>query len=1217
MKKSKLMFVLLVTLYALSFLSVAAMAQTSRGSIAGNILDSSGAAVAGAQINAKNTQTGATAQTTSGNAGNYIFPQLAAGSYDVTVNRQGFKAAVISGVVVQVNTTTTTDVKLELGDVSETVTVSGDNPTVESETSDIGTVVSTRQVLDLPLVQGGVGAMRSAENFVFLTPGAIGPGTAGGAGGVFESKVSGGQNYGTEILLDGADTQRSENGSSFDETAPSVDAYQEFKVLTSTLPADYGRTSGGIESFGIKSGTNTYHGEAFDLFKNTDLDANRWFNNGRIGRNSSDGVNRYTNRRPLDNSNDFGGTFGGPVRIPKLYNGRDRTFFFFAWEQFRRNQGNLSNSTVPLAAFKNGDFSSLLGAPTGQINPCTGQPILQGQIFDPATTQTVGGKQCRLPFAGNIIPTNRFSAVANKLLPFFPNPQNGNTRNNFNFQSSFPVVNTATTVKVDQNIGANDKISASYNSRDNTRRTDTPSLPEPIANNAQFQDFFTHYVRIAEDHTFSPTVLNHLNFGYNRTNSFNQAAAAKKGVNYAQQLGIQGLPAVSPLFPHFNFNGPAGITSIGFGVNNDTLDNGIRATDIVSWSRGEHNFRFGGEYHHQEFSPGSHNDTAGNFTFSTGETAAGPSFGATTGEGFASFLLGSVNNAFLAYVPNQLRWNSNYFAFFGQDDWKVRKNLTVNLGLRWDVDQPRREAHDRSSELSLTTPNPGAGGYPGALVFAGSGPGHVGSSQFLTAFKKDFAPRLGFAYSPSRDSGMLGRLLGQDRTVIRGGYGIYYEPLIYADFGNRLQRGYNSNPGFNSPDQGFSPAFNIDQGVPNFAKPPFFDPTLANGQDPDYLAPGYQRPGMTQNWSLEVQHELAKDLILDVAYVGTKGNRLRSSLARLDSANPTPQYLALGGLLNSSFGNPSQAAQLAAAGFRPPYAGFTGSLAQSLRPFPQYNTINTDCCLENLGQSSFNALEAKLQRRFRNGLNLLASYTFSKTLTDADSALPVFAQFAGGGAIQNPYNRRGEKSLSNQDIPHIFVVSYIYELPVGRGKKILGNSGKAANAVIGGWEISGVQRYQSGQPVSFCCASGIPGVEGAIRPDRVSGQPLASAAYKNGRFNPFDPNPANQTQLNPNAFFDQNASGTVFSFGTTPRTTGEFRTPHYLSEDFSLIKNTYVTEGTYVQFKVDALNAFNRHIFNRPDTGFGGSPLTNSHYGHVDDTINDPRKLQLELKLVF
>ncbi len=1175
---------------AMVLLVGAALAQANQGSIAGNVLDPSGALVSDAKITAKDVSAGTTYETVSSSAGSYRFANIRVGTYDITVSAQGFKSASLTGLVVQVGTTSSLDIHLQTGTVTESVVVTANTPTVQTETSDVGTVVTTKQVLDLPLALGSVvQAMRSPEAFVFLTPGTTGPGTASGNGGTFESKISGGQNYATEVLLDGISTSRSENGSSFDETAPSVDALGEFKVFRSTLPAEMGRTTGGIESFNTKSGSNAYHGVAYDIFRNEDLDANTWFNdNNNIP-------------RPLDRQNDYGLTMGGPVWIPKLYNGKDKTFFFFSWEQYRQNQGGVSNETLPTTAELNGDFSAILGAPlldTGGnqiINPCDGTPIRQNQIFDPTTTQTVGSTVCRTAFPGNIITPGSFSTVGQNILSYYPTPQNGNLIQNYAFPWSYPILDTTTTVRIDQNVGSSSKLFFSYSSRDNQRTSTTPVF-DNVAGAGRFQDFFTHYIRVGYDYAITPTVLNHLVLGYNRTSSQNTGAGVRFGGNWAETLGISGTAAVGDsniTFPRMNVDD---YQALGDEVNGLTIDNGYRLIENLEWIKGKHDFKVGIDYRHQQYSPLNFGNTAGVYHFARAQTAATNGTNGLTGNSIASMLLGLPNDASLIDYASQARWLQTYYGIYFQDSYKITPTFTLNYGLRWSVDKPRRESDNQTSNIDPTAPNPGADGFPGALVFA------QGDQTWAKPWYKGFAPRIGFAWSPEA--------LHQ-KTVVRGGFGILYGFLLYADFGAYNRTGFQSNPGFASPN-GLSPAFSLDSGFPAYAPPPNLDPAQLNYQGGiQYIDPSFGRPPMINNWSLEVQHELMPDLILDVAYVGQHSTHLRTNFDSFNSLQP--RFLTLGSLLNAPISSP--AAQ--AAGITPPYPSFPSdfTVGQSLVPMPQYFGFNTDGTLENWGQSSYNALEVSLQRRFHNGLNLLASYTWSKTLTDADAALPFFATLHGGGSAQNPFNKDGEKAISNQDIPHTFVLSYIYELPFGHGKKFVSNSGWA-DKIVGGWSVSGIQRYQSGQPLSFCCATGIPAFAGAVRYDRVPDQSLWSSQWQSGSFNPLtDPMFNAAAFSDPNADCATSAGCAAYTFGNMPRTTGEVRMFKYLSEDFNLLKRVHFTESKDLLLQVSFLDAFNRHIFNRPPVldprvaGFGVIDTNN--------LIMGPRRIQLQLKFEY
>lgn len=1188
----------LLALGIIAFFAGSVFAQSSGGAISGNVLDPSGAVIPGATLIATgaNTNTSYTAISTS--TGSYRISEMTLGTYSLSATAPGFKQTNLTGILVQVNSVSSIDVHLSPGGTSETVTVSADAPTVQTQSSDVGSVVDTRQIIELPLSLGGQGNLRSPEAFIFLTPGTTGPGSAGNNNGAFQSKIAGGQNFGAEVLIDGASTQRADSASAFDQTAPSVEALQEFKVTTSTIPAEFGRTTGGVESFSIKSGTNSYHGSFFDIFQNEAMNANDWFkkyNLSKLPNPTPDDIKAAA--RDLDRKNDYGVSLGGPAWIPKIYNGRDRTFLFFSWEQFRQNQSATNTSTLPTNAARSGDFSSqLTNIPTDKgVLDCNGNKVFQGEIFDPNTTSTFNGKPCRKPFPGNIIPPDRISQVAKNVLAFIPtvNPAAGAT-NNFTFRTGSPILNTTMAIRLDQNLTQKSKIYASYSSRDNVARNGNNSLPDPIANNAQFAEQFTHYARAGWDYVFTPTMLNHLNLGFNRVLSPNHSGAVN-GTDWPQKLGIKG--ANGPTFPVFTFASDLGYPQIG--QNNDALQasNAVLVADSVSLSKGAHDIKVGLDWRNAQLSNANNAGFSGEYDFQRFQTAAVAGDG-TTGDGFASFLLGQVDTNSFTITAKAPRFVSNYYAGFVQDNFKVLHNLVLNLGLRYDVETPRHESHGNVSNFSPTTPNAGADGLPGAIVFAGAGAGRIGGlGSFAKTWRKDFAPRLGFAYAPDAADG---------RMSIRGGFGIYYGPLDYADFGNGTTLGFAASPSFNKGDK-FSQAYpgGLDGGVPSFPKPPNLDPTQANGQGGggfgglEYIAPSYGRPSMTLNWSLEVQQQLATDLILTIGYVGQSSSHLRSSLAQINDLNP--KFFNLGIALNQ----PTNVF---------PFPGFSGTLAQALRPFPQYQAINTDCCLENVGHSSYNALLVKLERRFHNGLNLLASYTWSKTLTDADSALPAFATFSGGGSVQNPTNLKGEKALSNQDIPQTFVLSYIYELPVGSGKKYLNHS-KVANAVVGGWQVGAVHRYQSGQPLNFSCApTSVSAFDGCIRWNQIA--PLRNPAYHGG--SPRDPQ--NFNIFNRAAFSDPNADigvpGTPFRFGDMPRVTGELRTPLYINEDVSVIKHlTNFGEFGSLQLHADAFNVFNRHVFNRPDTNVPTTPVNT--FGQFSSDIDTPRILQLTLRYTF
>jgi len=816
------------------------------------------------------------------------------------------------------------------------------------------------------------------------------------------------------------------------------------------------------------------------------------------------------------------------------------------------------------------------------------------------------------------------------VLNLIPAPTNTGFQNNFILNSNNPVLSTTMSFRIDQNLGQRHKLFFSYSSRDNENINGSPALPNPL-DTTFFSSFFTHYARVGWDFFITPTVINHLNVGLNRVNS-NSVATSVNGTDWDNAIGLTG--ASGPTFPPIQFNNDnQGLSSFGSANADDDVVNSLIASDSVSWSHGKHNLRAGLDWRAFQFSVVDQSHQSPSIGFDVAQTAGEPGQGTSTGDPFASFLLGAPASVSLAVRSRQPRFVSNYYAGYITDDYKVRRDLTLNLGLRYDVETPRHESADAQSVFDPLAPNPGATTFagaplPGALIFGGTGAGRSGThASGAQTYYRNIAPRIGFAYSPSA---LFGKL---KQTVIRGGYGIYYAPLTYGDFGQALTDGFTASPSFQAP---FDPALLLDSGIPAFPPPPNLDPAQDNGGSGGgfggvtYLAPGYGRAGMIQNWDLEIQHQITSDLILSVGYVGNHGTRLRSSLAQINNLNP--QFFSLGNALNANIDS-STATGL---GIAPPFQEFEslygpGTIAQSLRPFPQYQSINTDCCLENLGQSTYNALLAKLERRFHNGLNLLASYTYSKTLTDADSALPAFVAFSGGGSVQNSYNLKNEKSLSYQDIPHTFVVSYIYELPVGKGKKFM-NRGGAADKILGGWQIGGVQRYQSGQPLAFGCATGIPSYDGCIRFNRVPGQPLLSAnhssfdvgqAFLNGgtgcQANPdgtFSAPAGVSTYWNCAAFIDPNATNLVaangYTFGDMPRIIGSVRSQGYFNEDFSIIKRFNLFESQSIVFKTELFNAFNRHTFTRPDTG-----VTSGTFGTSFGTVNNPRNVQFTLRYEF
>ena len=1187
-----------------------AVAQLDTGSISGTITDPSGSVVANAQITATEIATGTNYMTVSTKTGYYVFPSVHTGAYQLTIASSGFKTTVSSGITVSIGAATSYDFTLQVGSVSETVAVAATSLTLETESSDVATAIQPEQVEDLPLAV--TGALRSLSTLTFLVPGAVGPGTsAGGAGGQIIAKINGGQTLGSDYLVDGITTNRSENGSGgFDGISPSVEAIQEFRVSITALPAELGRTTGGISNFNSRSGTNSYHGTVYDFYKNAALDGNNWFNNGYLSQ-TTDPSARAALARPPDTKNDYGITLGGPVNVPHVYDGRGKTFFFFGWEQLRYDTGSSITSLVPTAAVRGdnqqfADFSSFLGGQIpGVTNPCTGGgPMFFGQIFDPATVQNqYTSNECRSPFPNNQIPYNRLSTVAKNILKLLPEPNLTGGTNNYVQSTTDNLSQTVYSIRIDENLGPRQKVWGFWSDRENTDHGNDYNLPPPLNTCCALSNDYGKLLRVGWEWAFTPTLINELTFGSNRSNNYSIAAAAEQNSNWGAAIGLAN--AQGPTFPGMVFVNSA-YPSFGENSYAQDVDNGIILNDTLNWVHKSHSFKFGGTgaYHQYSFISkigGTCSGVSGCFTFYPGQTAGILTEQGNTGNAFASFLIGQsgdVNRVVDLHAP---RWIRHYGALFAQDDWKVRPNLTLNLGIRWSFDTPRHEADGDTTSMEPNVPNPGASGILGALVFAGKGPGRNGntSETWADTYWKDFEHRFGFAWNPN---------FLNHRLVVRGNGGIFYGPLVYADYGQGTTAGFTITPNvFNAGDPMSGPL--LDAGLPALPTAPDLDPTQLNGQGVDYVAKSYGRPAMVETWSLENQFQVAPNLVFSLGYLGQHSTHLHGLL---DYPNDMPlSGLALGNTLFDLA--PSGGVPLPYANFQTTWGG-GGTVSQALRPFPQYGYINTDSYLQNVGQSSYDALEAKLERRFHNGLNLLASYTFSKTLTDADSIQPYYSTLQSQGGTQNPYNLRAEKAVSNQDVPNNFVASFLYELPVGHGKRFLGSAPKGVSEVISGWRVSGVLRYLSGQPISFFGEPGIPGFDNGIRPNRVAGQAVKGFT---GSYNPFSFNATDDCGTgywNCGAFADPNANrGTgAFQFGDMPRNSADIRSFPFYNEDLGIAKTIPIRETVNIEFRGEMFNAFNRHIFNKPDSG-----VLDQNFGQVGSTLNGPRNVQFVLKINY
>ena len=664
--------------------------------------------------------------------------------------------------------------------------------------------------------------------------------------------------------------------------------------------------------------------------------------------------------------------------------------------------------------------------------------------------------------------------------------------------------------------------------------TDPLLLPQPFSS-ALNQQRPALWIRANHDWTISPTTLNHFTASLTREPQIWHKLSADQ--NWPQQLGLTGInTGYGNAFPQLTFTN--GFTTLGDNSKTDgrQVNNAFEYGDTLSHISGNHSLKVGVNARWLQTNGADYASSQGIFGFNSLETAL-PSNAANSGNAFASLLLGGVHNANyrgLLVVPG-LRYR--YLAGFVQDDWKVNSRLTLNYGLRYEVYFPRVEAHNNFSGFDPNAINPVAGNTLGAISFLGDGPGRLGRSSFADTALNNWGPRIGFAFSLN------------NKTVLRGGYGLYYG-LGNANAGLRASQnftyGFNPTASFTSLDSGVTAAFNWTNGFPTNYPPPAINPAVQNGSSVNSIVRRDGRPPNTQNWSFGIQRELPSSLLVDISYVGVKGTHLGNSLIDLNQVNPS--YLSLGNLLNSSI----TSAAAVAAGIPRPYAGFNGTVAQALRPYPQFLSIPDQA--DPNGNSTYHALQAKVEKRMSSGLNFLVAYTFSKTISDSDIA-------AGGGPSgQTFYNRRLEKSISTNDVPHIFVGNVVYELPFGKDKRYLAHG--VAAYLAGGWSVTAIAQYQKGRPIALTATNTLPLFNSALRPNVSPG-----AVLQNDNSN-FDP--AVNTWINTGAFVAPGA----FTFGNSARAYGSLRAPGLLNESVGLLKRMPLGERLSLTFRARILQPF-------------------------------------------
>ena len=1182
----------------------AAFAQSDRGAITGTVSDPAGAVVAGAAIQARNVETGVVYPTQTSNTGNYTIAQLPAGTYEVTMAVSGFKRYVRAALPVQVAETLRVDIALEVGAASESVTVTEAAPLLNTEGGGLSHNIDVNKMDDLPLLGiggtlSGSAGIRNPYNMVLMIPGVNYVPNA-------LMRINGTPANSQSFRIEGQDASNTGTPGVPQQTQPSVDAIQETAIQTSNFAAEFGQVGGGMFNVTMRSGTNQFHGSVYDYFVNEIFNAGNPFVTG-----SPQG-----NPRPRARRNDYGLTVGGPVWIPKVYDGRNKTFFFFNWEQFRE-QTKVNNQfrTVPIAAYRQGDFSQAILPNARMIGTDpTGATMLEGMIYDPATTATAAdGRVYRTQFPGNKIPVGRFDPVAVKIQNLFPGtsgPTPNALTNNYLSVYNTSRVTEIPSVKADQVIGAKGHLSFFWqrtktaNPNGNTIFGRSDGLPDPLTGAlGTFQT--APLYRLNFDYTLTPTILLHFGAGY-RSNYFLVPSVTTTGqitnYNAQQQLGLNGgleykwFPTITGLLAS---SGAGGMVGIGSEAGTNSITQSPSFNTSATWVKGNHTYKFGGEFRAEGYPPIQDGNTLGVYNFAASET--GQPFqttavgGSNVGLGYASFLLGLVDNISISR-PTHPRMGKTQLGLFAQDSWKVTRKLTVDYGLRYDYSTFLQEEHGRAPDFSPTTPNPSAGGMLGAAIFDGHGPGRC-NCYIAHNYPWAFAPRLALAYQIT------------SKTVFRAGFAIVYDS---TESNNNATGGLaGSSAGANA---GFAnPVTTLAAGYPAAYYPPAwpnFNPGLypTTGPVPGTFGGAFMdqnagRPPRQYQWSIGFQREIMRDFVVEAAYVANRGVWWQApGLLNLD-AN-TPQRLAAYGLsLNNSAdlsllsGFTDSAAAVQRGFNKPPYAGFpvSGSnhqtVAQSLRPFPQFSATPSalnpypqpiPVYWDPLGKSWYDSLQAKATKRFSHGLFFLATFAWSKSLSQGTEIGEPNPGTTGGALVNDVFNRNQNKYLSIYDRPLDFVLSLNYTTP-----RIGGN--KALSWIVRDWTYGAALEYASGTPAQVPYAqSNLYNYlfQGPSFANRVPGVPLYTVDLN---CHCYDPNKT--FVLNPAAWQDP-APG---QWGASPAYYNDYRFQRRPRENMNIGRTWRIKERYSFNLRMEFTNIFNRAFWGDPTS----TALTNAKLQQV------------------
>jgi len=1138
------------------FLLLIPLSAQEKARIWGTVTDTTGGVLPGVNVTVTNVETGLTRTYVSDERGRFIFTEMEPGHYHVKAELPAFKTFVGTDVILRVADSVEVPVQMEIGEITETITVSSAAKLLETTTSSLGDVVENKLIDDLPL--NG----RNTLSLVTLIPGVIPNRQMESAAQPFNRAgnfaISGGRGVTNEIMLDGTPNTVAE-GSTGAFTAVTaftpVDATREFKVQTNAYSADLGRSGGGVVNIVTKSGTNELHGSVFWFHRNSAMDANDFFNN-------KNNIELASFKR-----NQFGVAVGGPIYFPGLYNGKDRSFFFVSWESLVERSGWLVQDSVPTEKEKVGDFSETYNA-AGELVTIY-DPL--STIFDPETQTYV-----RTPFPGNRIPQDRIDPVMKKVFEFWPDPTGPGARythaQNFLRSLARPINDHKFDVRIDHQVTEKDSLfgRVSIGRRD----WNLPNVYGNIADRyARTYPSDPTSIKLGNTYTVSEHYL--LDFRY----AYNYLYFAQEPASVGYDFTDLGLPqylyemSQNPEFPRFTFSGYG-----SFGHSSNTMW-GRQETHIFMGSmsrvKGSHAIKAGYDTRMSRIGRFVNWGPAGYFTFSRSFTQGPNALQASTsaGNSLASALLGNASNRIFRFasVPSVQNW---YAAFYFQDDWKISPKLTLNLGLRYDLELPMTERFNNISWADPNVQSPIDSLVPeldlkGAVFYADD-------DQRTVPFnldKNNFAPRIGLAYELN------------DFIVIRTGYGVFYAPH---------PNGISDNTGFGFSSTTYS-ATTFDGVTPvGTMSDPFFDgfvPVLGRDGGPEtQIGQGISfwefnsRTPYNQQWNLNIQTRMGQNILLDVAYLGSKGTHLpdRIGVNQLRAEELGPEVIEA--VPNPFFGVITQGA----------LAGPTIPRRQLMVPYPQYTSASLQ--FPTAASSIYHAFQFKANKRFSSGLTFLVSYTAGKLIDDA-SGLMSWLEPATGH--QDIYNRRADRAVSDQDVAQRFVTSFSFALPFGRNKSYGSNWSPVLDYILGGWQTNGILTLQSGIPLSLTTTNTSFANNAVLRPNTTGQSARKEGGTIDERLNEwFKTNTFSQPAL--------------FTFGNVGRNLPDVRGPGLTNVDFSIFKNISFGEGRYVQIRGEFFNLTNTPEFDNPVTGF-----QSTSFGRILSQRNRPRQIQIGLRIVF